>query len=567
MKAAVVAAAAAVLNGASAARLHGHRHAHALFQKRGDAEVCTPGCTTIYSTITGEPTLLPPPPAPTPSTTVVAEPSTTSGPVLVPTPIEQICPTPGTYTFPATTVVVTKTTTVCGASSTEVPAGTHTLGGVTTVVETATTVVCPVATTETQNGVVTSVIRTTTYVCPSAGTYTIAPITIAVPEPTTVVVPVIETYNPGTYTAPEIVTTVTETSVIVTCPFTSVNPAEPTLPPAPTPEPEEEAPVPSSSSKAPAPPSPSDEAPAPPSPSDEVSAPPPPSSSKAAPSPSPSPSKLPSKGPNPANNGKRWAITYTPYTPEGACKGASEVMDDIAAIASAGFHALRVYSTDCDTLPNVGAAARAHGLRLIVGIFIGRVGCDNNSPAVAEQIRALAEWKGWDIVDLCVVGNEALFNGFCSVSELASLIHRVKSELGAAGYNGPFTTTDVVSAWINNDVSAICDAIDVTACNAHAYFNPETRPADAGKFVAGQLAIVEKICGKPGYVMETGWPSQGNCIGVACAGEAEQATAIHAIEQELGNKAVFFSFRNDLWKQPGECNCEQHWGIAKIFGL
>ncbi|KAL2154175.1 hypothetical protein VTH82DRAFT_2851 [Thermothelomyces myriococcoides] len=482
-KAAVMAAAAAVLANGATARVHGHRHAHALFQKRSDAgDVCTPSCTTIYSTITGEPTLLPPAPAPTPSTsTPVAEPttSTSSGPVLVPTPIEQTLPTPGTYTIPATTVVLTKTTTVCGASSSEVPAGTHTLGGVTTVVETATTVVCPVATTETQdNGVVTSVIKTTTYVCPSAGTYTIAPITTEVPEATTVTIPVVETYPPGTYTAPEVVTTVTETSVIVTCPFTSATPAEPTSAPSPT-EP------------APAPPSTSKDAPAPPS------------SSKVAPSPSPSPSK----GPNPDDHGKRWAITYTPYTPEGNCKGPAEVNEDVAAIAKAGFKALRVYSTDCDTLPNVGDAARNHGLRLIVGIFIGQFGCENGSPTVNEQINALKKWSQWDLVDLCVVGNEALFNGFCTVSELASLINRVKSELGSVGYNGAFTTTDVVSAWINNDVSAICDAIDVTACNAHAYFNPETKPADAGRFVAGQLSIVEKVCGKPGYVMETGWPS------------------------------------------------------------
>ena len=58
MKAAVVAAAAAMLaGGVSAGRSHGHRHAHAMFEKKGlenRNDVCTPGCTTIYSTITGE---------------------------------------------------------------------------------------------------------------------------------------------------------------------------------------------------------------------------------------------------------------------------------------------------------------------------------------------------------------------------------------------------------------------------------------------------------------------------------------------------------------------------------
>ena len=470
-------------------------------------------------------------PPPKTSSTIVAPtttavPTTSSGPATVPTPIPQTCPTPGTYTFPATTIVVTETTTVCGASVTTVPSGTHTLGGVTTVVTTATTVVCPVATTEVENGVVTSVIKTTTYVCPSAGTYTIAPITTHVPSVTTVIVPVVTTYCPGTYTAPAVVTTITETSVVVYCPFTSSEiPA-----PAPTAEPTSPAVEPTPAAPA--------------------------SSAVATASP-------PALG----GNGKLWAMTYTPFRSDSNCKTAEEVLEDVAKIAAAGFTTLRVYSTDCDTLPNVGAAARAHGLRLIVGIFIGTVGCDNTDPDVGEQIAALKAWKQWDLVDLCVVANEALFNGFCTVSELTNLITHTKSELGSVGYNGPFTTTDVVAAWTENDVSSICSVIDVVATNAHAYFNSQTNPTDAGKFVAGQLAIVEKVCGKPGYVMETGWPKAGICNGVACAGEEQQRSAIESIQNELGNKVVFFSFTDDPWKKPGSCNCEQHWGCASVWGV
>ena len=65
MKATFFAAAAAMAGAASAAN---HRHAHQMFAKRGHAastgfpfpvptgEVCRPGCTTIYKTITGEAT-------------------------------------------------------------------------------------------------------------------------------------------------------------------------------------------------------------------------------------------------------------------------------------------------------------------------------------------------------------------------------------------------------------------------------------------------------------------------------------------------------------------------------
>ncbi|KAK3330219.1 glycoside hydrolase [Apodospora peruviana] len=533
MKATIVAAAALLVGGASANRVH-HRHVHqGLFEKRGynESETCVPGCTTVWYTVTGEAGLYTPPAPPSTSTpaTTSAVPTTTP-PAVVPTPIPQTCPTPGTYTFPATTIIVTETTTVCGASTTEVPSGTHTLGGVTTVVETATTVVCPYATTKTENGVVTSVLETTTYVCPSAGTYTIAPMTYTVTEAvTTVVVPVVTTYCPGTYTAPAVVTTITETATVVYCPFTSSAEATPTPAPA---------------------------------------APAPPVEYTAAAPPKPKPTK-PSSGytGNLGGKGDKWAMTYTPYRPDTYCKSKEEVFSDVAAIAGAGFTTIRVYSTDCDTLPHVGAAAEAHGIKLIVGIFIGQVGCDNGNPTVAKQISDLKSWARWDLVDLCVVGNEALFNGYCSVTQLKDLIYHVKSELGSVGYSGPYTTTDVVSAWENNDVSAICSAIDVVACNSHAYFNAGTMPADAGDFVASQLAIVENICGKTGYVMETGWPTQGQCYGPTCAGEVEQKTALASIKAKLGPKAVFFSFTDDPWKAPGACNCEQHWGCSKVFGV
>ena len=60
MKGAFVAAVAAMAGAASAGS--NHRHAHELFAKRGTAvpvhtgEMCIPTCTTIWKTMTGEPT-------------------------------------------------------------------------------------------------------------------------------------------------------------------------------------------------------------------------------------------------------------------------------------------------------------------------------------------------------------------------------------------------------------------------------------------------------------------------------------------------------------------------------
>ena len=59
MKGTFAAAAVAALTGAASAS-HAHRHAHELFAAKRfqTGEVCVPGCTTIWSTITGEPTCM-----------------------------------------------------------------------------------------------------------------------------------------------------------------------------------------------------------------------------------------------------------------------------------------------------------------------------------------------------------------------------------------------------------------------------------------------------------------------------------------------------------------------------
>jgi exo-beta-1,3-glucanase (GH17 family) len=443
--------------------------------------------------------------------------------VPVPTPDVQTAPTPGIYTIPATTITLTESTTVCAATSTNLPSGTHTYGGVTTVVATHTTVVCPVATVTENNGVKTSTIVHTTYVCPSAGTYTIGATTTAVTEISTAFVyPIPTSYAPGTYTHPEIVTTITETNFVYFCPYTSSSIELP--PPAATP--------------------------------------PPKAQPKVAPAPKPSPIQKPSG--HLGTDGDHWAITYTPYTSTGGCKGAAEVSSDIAEIASKGFTTIRLYSadkTDCNGLENVSAACKANGLTMIIGVFIKNTGL----PGAQPQIDELAHFTRWEIVDLVVVGNEAVFSGFVGAQDLANFIAGAKQTFAGCGYTGPVTTTEPLHT-LQENAAVLCPVIDVVGCNIHPFFNADVSASTAGEFVAGQLALVDKLCpGKEGINLETGWPSAGRCNGNACPGHQEQATAVAGIKAAVGGKSVMFSYINDEWKEPGPYECERSWGIAGLF--
>lgn len=377
----------------------------------------------------------------------------------------------------------------------------------------------------------------------------------------------VTTFLPGTYTAPAVTTEVT-TQTVVYCPFEGVEtPAATTSSAVVVPSPSSVVVPPVSSAVVPpvsivVPPV-SSLAPAPISSATSALVPVPSASGTSS---STAASSTPTG--NLGGNGGLWAMTFTPYDHEtGECMTADAIDADISSIAAAGFTTLRVYSTDCDTLPHVGEACSKYGVKMIVGIFISEYGCSNGSPDVDTQISALKEWGQWDLVELMAVGNEALYNGYCTAQQLVDLISHVKNEL--TDYTGPYTTTDIVGAWEQEDVqSLVCDAIDVVAANIHSYFNADVLPIDAGKFVKSQLEIVEKACGgKPGYVLECGYPTLGNTNGVNVPSIINQQTAITSIKETLGDKVVFFSMFDDKWKDDGACNCEKHWGVGTLFGL
>jgi len=254
-------------------------------------------------------------------------------------------------------------------------------------------------------------------------------------------------------------------------------------------------------------------------------------------------------------------MTYSPYTSNGGCKDAGTVASDIAQIKSKGFSTIRVYSTDCSTLQNVGSAANDNGLKMILGVFISSTGIEG----AKQQVTDIVSWGWWELVELIVVGNEAAFNGYCSASDLAGFISSSKSQFQAAGYSGPVTTTEPLSEWQSSG-STFCEVVDVVAANLYAFFNAQTSADQAGSFIQAEISELEGICsGKETYVMESGWPTAGECNGAACPSPENQATALKGIQNVSGSKVVFFSFEDDAWKQPGQFNVEQHWGCIDAF--
>lgn len=553
--------AAAALVGSAMADAHLHRRHEAIHNRRdasssvaassslapGPEETC--GCTTKVITYYGSPTLVPVSSTESTTTltstihstststfTVTVTPSvaavssspvaSTSTEVVLPTPAVTSFSSTGVYTIPATTLTVTDTTTVCGATTTEVASGTHTIGGVTTVVETDTVITCPYATVKPTGTTVTSVIETTTYTCPAAGTYTVVPGTVtSVPTSTVLVYPTPQTITPGTYTQTETVVTVTRTDYTYVCPYATSGLASTTAPAATTAAATTAVPVASSST----------------------------SSAAAASSSSTSSSGVTGAG--------QYGMTFSPYTSSGACMSQSEVTSNLQVIKNKGFNLVRVYSTDCNGLEYIGSACKELGMNMIMGVYIDSAGISG----AQDQVEAIAKWAQWDLVELIVVGNEAVSSGYCSASQLASFISSCKSTFQAAGYTGKVTTTEPIDVWEQYGASTLCSPVDIVGANIHPFFNSQVTAAKAGEFALSEFKILEGLCNKDVVNLETGWPNAGDANGEAVPGVSEQETAIKSIVAALGSKSIFFSYANDEWKSPGAFNVEQHWGCASVF--
>jgi len=166
-----------------------------------------------------------------------------------------------------------------------------------------------------------------------------------------------------------------------------------------------------------------------------------------------------------------------------------------------------------------------------------------------------------------VVGNEAVFNGYCTLTELVSFIQSTKTTFNSAGYTGTYTTAEPLNiVYELVSTAGFCESIDFVGGNYHPFFNAQVEASGAGAFVAAQLTIADGLCtGKTGINLETGWPSAGSCNGAACPSTANQKIAIDSIVASAGPNSIMFSFQNDLWKAIGEFDCEQSWGCVSLF--
>ncbi|KAK9240885.1 glycoside hydrolase superfamily [Lipomyces kononenkoae] len=261
-----------------------------------------------------------------------------------------------------------------------------------------------------------------------------------------------------------------------------------------------------------------------------------------------------------------YALTYSPYTDSSDCKSGDEVAADLAIIAAKGISTVRIYGTDCNSLNTVESAAATYSLRLIQGLWIDATGVDSIDSGLSQLISWGSTNSNWDMIAMITVGNEAVQDGFVTVSDLMTKISSVRTQLRNAGYMGPITTAETPNVFISNPELCTSDLLDLVAINAQPYFDEHATAETAGEFDLGQIQLTQAACnGKDVFITETGYPSSGIKNFNNVPSVENQQIAIQSILEATNGNVTMFTMYNDLWKPLGPYQVEQSFGIIQLL--
>jgi glucan 1,3-beta-glucosidase len=259
-------------------------------------------------------------------------------------------------------------------------------------------------------------------------------------------------------------------------------------------------------------------------------------------------------------------VSYAPYRLPGESPlvrgyrvSPARIDADLALLASRTA-CIRTYSVD-QGLDEAPRLARKHGLRVLLGLWIGRDAAENE----AELARGLAVLKrDADVIDAVVVGNEVLLRREQPPAGLRAYLERVRAATPV-----PVTYADVWEFWLRNP--ALAEAVSFVTVHMLPYWEDDPVPVDRAvdHVVRMHARVREALPGRPILIGEVGWPSRGRRREGAVPSLVNQARFVRefaiAAERNGLRYNVIEAF-DQPWKRRLEGTVGGHWGMDDSAG-
>ena len=217
-------------------------------------------------------------------------------------------------------------------------------------------------------------------------------------------------------------------------------------------------------------------------------------------------------------NGQLASVSYAPFEgnvnpDEGGRAQATRIRADLKLLTPMT-RAVRTYSSTAGVELVPGIAAE-FGLRATIGAWI-----DKDKERNEREMRSVIELsKRHSNVNGIFVGNETIYRGEQKVSDLITMIQRVKRSVSV-----PVTTGEIWNVWIEHP--ELVSAVDYIAAHILPYWEgfSETQAVDQAIIIYDKLR--RAYPGKRIVIAEFGWPSAGYNLKAANPGRVEQAVAL-----------------------------------------
>ncbi len=259
-------------------------------------------------------------------------------------------------------------------------------------------------------------------------------------------------------------------------------------------------------------------------------------------------------------------VSYSPFHRPGQSPlsktsviGRSQIDADLAQIARS-FRCVRTYSVGRG-LAELPAIARKHGLRVLLGLWIGP-DAEDNEREITQGIAVLK--RDADVINAVIVGNEVLLRRDQPAAELVHYLRRVR-----AATRLPITYADVWEFWLR--YPEILQATTFVTVHILPYWEDE--PIAADRAVDHVLNVFDRVRDafpdRRILIGETGWPSAGRQREGALPSLVNQATFVRTFAHVAQERALDFNLveaYDQPWKRHLEGTVGGHWGVCDAQG-